>query len=95
MAGGRDMRALLVAPAQKWQVPRRSAKRPDAAVRQPCGAPDPAYRPSILCRLKTAEIAEFLHPFALDFAAVDIAFGIDADEMEVVEFAKLVADAAV
>jgi hypothetical protein len=96
MAGGRDMRAQLVAPAQKWRVPRRRAKRPDAAVRTTLrrvprhlsALPNPV-------ELKAAEIAEFLQAFALDLAAVDIPSAVDADEVEVVEFAKLMADATV
>src|ERR1700680_789852 len=45
--------------------------------------------------LKPTEIAEFLHALALHFGAVDIALAVDADEVEVVELAKLMADAAV
>src|SRR5258706_422336 len=45
--------------------------------------------------LQPAEIAEFLHALALHLGAVDIALAVDADEVEVVELAKLVADAAV
>src|ERR1700730_7423566 len=45
--------------------------------------------------LKPPKITEFLHAFALHFGAVDIAFAIDADEVEIVEFAELMADAAV
>src|SRR5215475_15032342 len=41
-----------------------------------------------------AEIAEFLHALALHLGAVDIALAVDADEVEVVELAELVADAA-
>jgi hypothetical protein len=41
-----------------------------------------------------AEIAEFLQALALHFGAVDIAFAVDADEMQVVELAKLMADPA-
>jgi hypothetical protein len=44
---------------------------------------------------KPTEIAEFLEAFALHFGAVDIPFAIDADEVEIVEFAELMADAAV
>ncbi len=45
--------------------------------------------------LHAAQIAEFLNALALHLAAVDIPLGIDADEVEVVEFAELMADAAV
>ena len=51
--------------------------------------------PSESAPSKPAEVAKFLHAFALHLGAVDIALAVDADEMEVVELAKLVADAAV
>src|SRR5215475_10116859 len=40
-----------------------------------------------------AEIAKLLHALALHLGAVDIALAVDADEVEVVELAELVADA--
>src|SRR5207302_3793011 len=41
-----------------------------------------------------AEVAEFLHALALHFGAVDVALAVDADEVEIVELAELMADAA-
>ncbi len=52
------------------------------------------YSTSEELALKPAEIAEFLHALALHFGAVDIALAVDADEVEVVELAELMADAA-
>jgi hypothetical protein len=41
-----------------------------------------------------ADVPEFLHALALHLGAVDVAVAIDADEVDVVELAELVADAA-
>src|SRR5437899_9273398 len=43
---------------------------------------------------QSPEIAKLLHALALHLGAVDIALAVDADEVEVVELAELVADAA-
>src|SRR5215475_6904138 len=48
-----------------------------------------------LLLLQPAEVTEFLHALALDFGAIDVALAVDADEMQVVEFAELMPDAAV
>src|SRR5262245_6831868 len=45
--------------------------------------------------LEPAKIAELLHARALHLGAVDVALAVDADEVEVVELAELMADAAV
>src|SRR4051812_39327792 len=45
--------------------------------------------------LEPTKVAEFLHALALHFGAVDVALAVDADEVEVVELAELMADAAV
>src|SRR6516165_1220942 len=52
------------------------------------------YSTSEELALKPAEIAEFLHALALHFGGVDVALAVDADEVEVVELAELMADAA-
>ena len=55
----------------------------------------PISQPHDPALLKPAEIAEFLHALALHLGGVDVALAVDADEVEVVELAELMADAPV
>src|SRR5258707_15347336 len=45
--------------------------------------------------LEPAEIAELLQALALHFGGVDVALAVDADDVEVVELAELMADATI
>src|SRR5690348_7470637 len=45
-------------------------------------------------QLESTNIPKLLHALALHLGAVDIAFAVDADEVQIVELAELVADAA-